>query len=159
MRWRQHLPRFVSLISLNISKFRQQCSHSGDRMEGNYVTVVAAVFVTVCRIESESFTAEARRRVMPFKPGHAEDDIVSGGSDIEAEELGRAAGMNEKGIIMGDGVGSRLSVGEDESYRMAFWKTWKMVGLGQLVINETTLSSTVYQSSSRHLIRPIRGCK
>jgi hypothetical protein len=51
--------------------------------------------------------------------------------------------MDEKGVIVGDSIGGRFSVGEDEGYRMAFWKTWEVVRLRQLVINETTLSSTV----------------
>ena len=80
---------------------------------------------------------------MLFEPRHAENDIVSGGSDGESDRFRQAAGMDEKGIIMGDGSGGRLPIGEDKGYWVEFWETWKMVRLRQLVINETTLSSTV----------------
>ena len=80
---------------------------------------------------------------MPLKPGHAEDNIVGSSGDVEAEKLGRAAGMNEEGVIMGDCIGGRFPIGEDEGYRVTLWETWKVVRLRQLVINKTTLSSTV----------------
>ena len=67
---------------------------------------------------------------MPFKPGHAEDDIVGSGGDVKAEEFGRAAGVNKEEVIMGDHIGSRFSVGKDEGYWVAFWKMWEMVRLG-----------------------------
>jgi hypothetical protein len=67
---------------------------------------------------------------MPFKPGHAEDDIMGGGGDVKAEEFGQAASVNEEGIMMGDRIGSRFAVGKDEGYRVAFCKTWEVVRLG-----------------------------
>jgi len=51
--------------------------------------------------------------------------------------------MDEQEIVMGDDIGGRFSVGEEDGYGAAFWKTGKMVCLRQFVINETTLSSTV----------------
>jgi hypothetical protein len=77
-------------------------------MEGNHLTVMAAVLVTAGRIERESFAAETHRGVMPFEPGHAEDNIVSGDSDVQAKELDRAGGMDEKGIIVVRAIRARV---------------------------------------------------
>ena len=74
---------------------------------------------------------------------------MGGRSDVEAYLFVVACSIEQEGVEVGDVAGRGLaSIGKDEGYRMRFWETWKLAVLRKLVINETTLASTVYQRPS-----------
>jgi hypothetical protein len=118
-------------------------------MERKSFTIVIAVLLTIRGIESEGTLSESDGGIVSLQPWHPKDDIVRGGSNVEADGLVVAGDLEEKGVEVGDVPSRRLTaVGQDEGDRMGFRETWKLVALRQLVINKTTLSSTVYQCPS-----------
>jgi len=68
---------------------------------------VAAVFLTVGRVEQHEIAAESDCWVVQPEPRHAEDEVVRDRSDVEAEGflVGRSA--EEDGIVFGDSSSPR----------------------------------------------------
>ena len=82
---------------------------------------------------------------------------MRGGCHVEANSFVVARGVEKKGIKMGDvASGGLASVGEDEGYWMRLWKTGELVALRQLVINEATLTPTIYQCPSGYSFLRLR---
>ena len=118
------------------------------------MTIMCAVLLTERGVKHEGLAAEANHRVMLLEPGHAENYIVGCGSYVEPYWLFVASCAQDERIIVCDV--SRLgltSVGEDKGNRVVFWALREVVAARKLVINEATLTSTVYHGPSRYPIR------
>jgi hypothetical protein len=64
-------------------------------------------------------------------PGDTKDDIVGGGSNIEADRFFVAGNAEGKGVVVGEMSTLRgTSVGEDKGDRRMFGKTGKLVARG-----------------------------
>jgi hypothetical protein len=77
--------------------------------------------------------------------------MMCGGSDVEPNGFFTFGNTEDKGIVVVEAAAlGGTAVSEDQGYRMRLDKTGKLVVVGQFVINETTLTSRVYQCSSRY---------
>jgi hypothetical protein len=77
--------------------------------------------------------------------------MMCGGSDVEPNGFFTLGNAEDKGIVVVEVTAlGGTAVREDQGYGMRLDKTGKLVVIGQFVINETTLTSRVYQCSSRY---------
>ena len=124
------------------------------------MTVMCAVLLTERGVKHEGLAAEANHRVMLLEPGHAEDYVVGRGSYVEPYWFFVASCVQDEWIIVCDV--SRLgltSIGEDKGDRVVFRALRQVVAVRKLVINEATLTSTVYHGPSRYPIHSSRWLK
>jgi hypothetical protein len=95
-------------------------------------------------------TAETNSWIVLLQPRHTEDNIMGCGGDVQAQRFFTAGCPEDEGVVMRNVSRSGWgSIGEDKGNRVLFRETWKLVALRQFVINETTLTTTIYHSSSR----------
>jgi len=117
------------------------------------VTVMCAVLLTEGGVKCEGSAAEADPGVMFLEPGHAEDYVMGRGSYVKPYWFFVAScAQNERIIVCDVSHLGLASVGEDKGDRVAFRALREVVAARKLVINEATLTSTVYHGPSQYPI-------
>ena len=115
--------------------------------------VMCAVLLTERGVKCEGLVAEADPGVMLLEPGHAENYVVGCGSYVEPYRFFMAHSAKDEWIIVCDVARLGLtSVSEDKGDRVVFRALREAVVVRKLVINEATLTSTVYHGPSRYPI-------
>jgi hypothetical protein len=71
-------------------------------VERDLLSEVSAILLAELRIESEDAAAEAHCGVMLLEPWHAENDIVGGWRNVQAQSFFIAGGVEDERVIMGD---------------------------------------------------------
>ena len=118
------------------------------------MTVMCAVFLTERGVKCEGLAAEVNQGVMVLEPGHAGNHLMDCGSYVEPYRFFVASSAKDKRIIVCDVSHLGLtSIGKDKGDRVVFRVLREAVAVRKLVINEATLTSTVYHGPSRYPIR------
>ena len=103
---------------------------------------MAAMVLTERGIKGEGSAPEAHGRVVFLQPWHAEDDVVSGWGDIQAEWFFVACNAQSERVVLCDCFGV-ASVGEGQGDWLWFNAGWKAIALRELIVDETALPSRV----------------
>ena len=68
---------------------------------------MAAVFLTVRRVEQHEIAAKSDCWIVQPEPRHAKVEVVRDGGDVDSKRFLVSRGAEEDGVVFGDGSSSR----------------------------------------------------